>query len=84
MLDPLGQAWQNGSSLATQTPGRVTVNTHRLCGRLLYEVVRYVGALLEDDRVIQGDVLIEESTTLNQEARYFISAYEILSRGYQS
>ena len=35
MLDPLGQAWQNGSGLAAQTPGRANVNKHRLCGSLL-------------------------------------------------
>ena len=28
MLDPLGQAWQN----SRMTPGRATVNKHRLCG----------------------------------------------------
>ena len=38
MLDPLGQAgqaWQNGSVLAAQTPGRAAVNKQRLCGSLL-------------------------------------------------
>ena len=35
MLDPLGQAWQNGSALAAKTPGRVAVNKQRLCGSLL-------------------------------------------------
>ena len=38
MLDPLGQAWQNGSASAAMTPGRetgATINKHRLCGSLL-------------------------------------------------
>ena len=35
MLDPLGQAWQNGSALAAQTPDRVAVNKRCLCGFLL-------------------------------------------------
>ena len=34
MLDPLGQAWQNGSDSAAQTAGSATVNKHRLCGSL--------------------------------------------------
>ena len=36
MLDPLGQAWQNGSALAAQTPDRVAVNKRCLCGSLLW------------------------------------------------
>ena len=35
MLDPFGQAWQNGNALAAQTPGRAAVNKQRLCGSLL-------------------------------------------------
>ena len=35
MLDPLGQAWQNGSAQAAKKPGRATVNKHRLRGPLL-------------------------------------------------
>ena len=35
MLDPLGQAGQNGSALAAKTSGRVAVNKHFLCGSLL-------------------------------------------------
>ena len=34
ILDPLGQAWLNGSASAAKTPGRATVNKHRLCGSL--------------------------------------------------
>ena len=36
MLDPFGQAWQNSSALATQTPGRATVNKQLLSGSLLH------------------------------------------------
>ena len=36
MLDPLGQAWQSGSALAAHTPGRATVNKHRICGPLYF------------------------------------------------
>ena len=36
MIDPLGQAWQNGSALAARKPGHTTVNTYRLCGPLLH------------------------------------------------
>ena len=32
MLDPLGQAWQNGSALAALTLGRAIVNNRRLYG----------------------------------------------------
>ena len=38
MLDPLGQAWQNGNALAAQTPGRTTVNKLNLCGSLLEDI----------------------------------------------
>ena len=37
MVDPLGQAWQSGSALATMTPGRDIVYKHRLFGSLLFE-----------------------------------------------
>ena len=36
MLDPLGQAWQNGSASAAKTPDRATVNKHRICGSLFF------------------------------------------------
>ena len=35
MIDTLGQAWQNGSALAAQTPGITAVNKHRLFGSLI-------------------------------------------------
>ena len=34
MLNPFGQAWQNGNALAAQTPGRAAVKKERLCGSL--------------------------------------------------
>ena len=40
MIDPLGQAWQNGSDSAAKTPGRATINKHRLCGSLLHAIYK--------------------------------------------
>ena len=34
MIDPLGQTWQNGSTLAAQRPGAAAVDKHRLFGSL--------------------------------------------------
>ena len=44
MLDPLGQAWQNGSALAAKTIGRVAVSKQRLCSSLWRELAQIIGA----------------------------------------
>ena len=36
MLNPLGQAWQSGRTLAAWTPGLEAVNKHCLCGSLYH------------------------------------------------
>ena len=44
MLDPLGQAWQNGCTSAAKTPGRATVNKLRLCGSLFLAILININA----------------------------------------